>query len=150
MNKFNFKLQGLLKVRIAREKQVKAELGVILSEIQKNKDTIQALNNDIDEAYKNQEAMMDKAVNAKFLEFHPYYVKSKKAHIDVVEKQIDGLQSQYEKKIEELKQKKADVKLIEKLKEKQMEKHVKYVEKKQQEAIEENHIMKGNREGIEF
>ncbi len=150
MQKFNFKLQGLLKVRTAKEKQVKAELGAILSEIHRNKENIEKLNQDIDVSYKNQEEMINKLVNAKFLEFHPYFVKSKKEHIKNLEKKIAELQIQYEEKIEELKQRKAEVKLIEKLKEKDLEKYNKLAEKKQRDYIEENNIMKNNREKSDY
>lgn len=142
MKKFDFKLKGVLKVREAREKVVKSELGVILRQIHLLQDEIEQLNNDITEAYQSQEKLMEQAIDAQFLNFYPFYIKGKKQHIEVNESKIFGLNKQYQEKLEELHKAKADVHVIETLKEKAETKHKKEVDKKLQEILDESSIRK--------
>ncbi len=142
MKKFEFRLQALLKVREFREKQVKSELGEILREIHLLKDENVKLDQDITEAYQSQEKLMADAVDAQFLNFYPYFIEGKKKNILNNENKIFALEKRYQAKLEELKQAKADVHVIEGLKEKEQVKHKKEVDKKLQEILDESTLRK--------
>lgn len=142
MKKFEFRLQALLKVREFREKQVKSELGEILRQIHQLKEMNIQLNSDIDEAYRSQEKMLEGHVDAQFLNFYPYFIEGKKNHIKNNDNQIYSLQKRYQLKLEELKHAKADVHVIESLKEKEQIKHKKEVDKKIQEILDESTLRK--------
>lgn len=142
MKKFEFRLQALLKVREFREKQVKSELGEILREIQQLKDVNAQCDKDITEAYLAQEKMLETMVDAQFLNFYPYYIEGKKQNIQNNESKIFSLNKRYDSKIEELKRAKADVHVIEGLKEKEQVKHNKAVNKHLQDILDESSLRK--------
>ncbi len=142
MKKFDFKLKGLLKIREAREKIVKTELGEILREINKLKDENVRLSQDIEEAYQSQEKLMEQAIDAQFLNFYPYFIKGKKDHIELNKNKIFSLNKRYDAKLQELHNAKADVHVIETLKDKAEVKHKKEVEKKLQEILDESSLRK--------
>lgn len=142
MKKFEFRLQALLKVREFREKQVKTELGEILREIGSLEEQNNNLDREITEAYHSQEKMLEANVDAQFLNFYPYYIEGKKNHIKNNESKIFALKKRYDAKLEELKQAKADVHVIEGLKEKEQTKHKKEVDKRLQDILDESTLRK--------
>ncbi len=142
MKKFEFRLQALLRVREFREKQVKSELGEILRQIQQLKDLNLQCDKDISEAYLTQEKMLETMVDAQFLNFYPYYIEGKKQNIQNNEAKIFALKKRYDAKLEELKQAKADVHVIEGLKEKEQVKHKKAVDKHLQDILDESSLRK--------
>lgn len=138
MKKFDFKLKGLLKIREFKETQVKNELGVILREINELKEQIDQFKVDIAEAYHAQEELTKQVVDSQMLTFFPYFIKGKEDHIETNENRIFALNKKYEAKLKELHQAKADVSVIENLKEKGEKAHKKEVDKKLQEVLEEH------------
>lgn len=142
MKKFDFKLKGLLKIREAREKVVKTQLGEILRQINILKEEIIGFRKAIDEAYKSQEKMMENAVDAQFLNYFPYYIKGQNDHIKLNENKIYSLQRRYDEKLKELQSAKADVHVIESLKEKAEVKYKKEVEKQLQDILDESSLRK--------
>ena len=72
MQKFQFKLNGLLKVREFKEKKIKIELGEVLKEITSVEEMIAKLHRDIDETYKAQEDLMKDPAAGKMIQFFPY------------------------------------------------------------------------------
>ncbi len=144
MKRFNFKLKGLLKIREVVEQKVKIELGEILQQINNLRDEIIVLNHDISEGYKSQESVSRNHATAKMLEFYPYFLEGKREHIKFRKDQIKQLQVKYDEKIEQLKKARADVKLIEKLKEKELKKYNKEKNRLEAATIEELNIMKLN------
>ena len=81
MQKFKFKLDGLLKVREFKEKKIKIELGEILKEINIVEEGIAAANAAITETYDAQEAFMRDPSNGQMLQFFPMFIQGKKEDI---------------------------------------------------------------------
>ena len=82
MQKFKFKLDGLLKVREFKEKKVKIELGEILREINDVENKIALANQAISETYDAQEAFMaDSNSSGQMLQFFPLFIQGKKEDI---------------------------------------------------------------------
>ena len=78
MQKFKFKLDGLLKVREFKEKQLKIELGEILKEINAVEAKVAEANVAIAETYDAQEAFMRDPSNGQMLQFFPLFIQGKK------------------------------------------------------------------------
>lgn len=137
MKKYKFKLEAILKVRKLKEEKCKMEIGRLQVEINNLKNELDKHNSGIDDSYLSQEKGLADGMNGHELRFHPYFVAGKKAHIDQITAQINMLQSDVEKKYDELKFLRADVKVIEEMKEKDKVKYKKALEKKQFAEIEE-------------
>ncbi|PIK13853.1 flagellar export protein FliJ [Halobacteriovorax sp. JY17] len=137
MQKFKFKLDGLLKVREFKEKRLKVELGEILTQIQNVKDDIKRLNENIVETYEAQETFLADPTSGDMVKFFPRFIKTKKADIQNKENLLYALQKKFDQKQVELGTARGEVKVIENLKEKKSTEHKKKVEKKFQENIDE-------------
>lgn len=145
MKKFNFKLDGVLKVREFKEKKIKIEMGEILKALNETKDAIQKLNDEISEAYHAQEtALTQSGINAQALKFFPMFIQGKKEDIKNKENLLWALQKKYEKKVAELAQARGEVKVMENFKEKKKDEWKKEKDKKEQAAIEEILMMRRN------
>lgn len=142
MEKFKFKLEGLLKVRSFLEQKIKIELGELIKEIQIRKDRIKVLNKEIDEAYQSQHELAEGGADAKMLDFYPFYIQGKKEDIGKREEEIASLQVEYEETILKLQKARGEVKLIDRLKEKKLAAYQKEVVKQEQKEIEELIMMK--------
>jgi flagellar FliJ protein len=138
MQKFKFKLDGLLKVREFKEKKVKIELGEILKEISAVEENIASANASIDETYKAQEVFMsDSSSSGQMLQFFPLFIQGKREDIKNKENLLWSLNKKYEKKILELATARGEVKVMEKFKEKKQSEYTHEKNKKEQEAIDE-------------
>ena len=144
MKKFKFKLEGLLKLRKFDEQRVKLEIGQIVSEIQKVKDRIEQLHQDINEAYKARDIELKENVSGQFLHFFPMFLKGKQEDIENNESLLFALQRKYDAKIAELNEVRGKVKVVENLKEKELDKHKKMVNKKEEEKIQDILLMRRN------
>lgn len=144
MQKFKFKLDGLLKVREFKEKKVKIELGEILREISAVEEKIAAANKAIAETYEAQEAFMIDPSAGQMLQFFPQFIQGKKEDIKNKENLLWSLRKKYDKKIQELAEARGEVKIMENFKEKKKEEWSKEKNKKEQEAIEEILMMRSN------
>ena len=102
MQKFKFKLDGLLKVREFKEKKVKIELGEILREINAVEDKIAAANAAIAETYDAQETFMQDPSQGQMLQFFPLFIQGKKEDIKNKENLLWSLKKKYDVKIAEL------------------------------------------------
>ena len=137
MKRFEFKLETLLKLKLMNEKKTKFELGSILNEMQKIKDDISKMNEDIMESYDAYDAFLTKPSCGDMLQFFPEFVKTKKSHIEAKENFLFGLTKKYDEKVLELNSRKADVKVMEGLKEKEEIKYNKVKARKDRENLEE-------------
>lgn len=137
MQKFHFKLNGLLKVREFKEKKIKIELGEILKEITNVENDIAKMNKDIDETYKAQEDLMKDPSAGKMIQFFPYFIQGKKEHIKVKENELYALKKKYERKVGELAEARGEVKVLENFKDKKKTEWRKEYDKKIQEDMEE-------------
>lgn len=144
MQKFKFKLDGLLKVREFKEKKIKIELGEILREINDVEEKIAAANKAIAETYEAQETFMKDPSAGQMLQFFPLFIQGKKEDIKNKENLLWSLRKKYDKKIAELAQARGEVKIMENFKEKKKDEWSKEKNKKEQEAIEEILMMRSN------
>lgn len=144
MQKFKFKLDGLLKVREFKEKKIKIELGEILKEIAMVEEKIAADNAAIMETYDAQEAFMKDPSSGQMLQFFPLFIQGKKEDIKNKENLMWSLKKKYDKKIAELATARGEVKVMENFKEKKKGEWTKEKNKKEQEAIEEILMMRSN------
>jgi flagellar FliJ protein len=144
MKKFEFKLDGLLKVREFKEKKIKIELGEILREIGAVEDKIAAAEKAITETYSAQEAFMKDPSQAHMIQFFPYFIQGKKEDIKNKQNLLWSLKKKYDKKIEELALARGEVKVMENFKEKKKGEWTKEKNKKEQEDIEEILMMRTN------
>ena len=144
MQKFKFKLDGLLKVREFKEKQLKIELGEILKEIDDVNAKIAEANVAISETYEAQEAFMRDPSSGQMLQFFPLFIQGKKEDIKNKENLLWSLTKKYEKKMAELATARGEVKVMENFKDKKKGEWTKEKNKKEQEAIEEILMMRSN------
>ena len=144
MQKFKFKLDGLLKVREFKEKKIKIELGEILREISAVEDKIRLVNVAISETYEAQEQFMKDASQGQMLQFFPMFIQGKKEDIKNKENLLWSLKKKYDKKILELAEARGEVKIMENFKEKKKTEWTKEKNKKELEDIEENIMMRAN------
>lgn len=144
MQKFKFKLDGLLKVREFKEKKIKIELGEILKEIGVVEGNIAAANKAIDETYEAQETFMQDPSLGKMIQFFPYFIQGKKDDIKNKENLLWALKKKYDAKITELATARGQVKVMENFKDKKKGEWTKERNKKEQEAIEEILMMRTN------
>ena len=144
MQKFKFKLDGLLKVREFNEKKIKIQLGEILKEIGEVEGKISLANKAIDETYEAQEACMKDLSSGRMLQFFPYFIQGKKEEIKNKENLLWSLKKKYDLKIIELATARGQVKVMENFKEKKLGEWTKERNKKEMQAIEEIIMMRTN------
>ncbi len=144
MQKFKFKLDGLLKVREFKEKKIKIELGEILREIGLVEERIRLADVAIDETYQAQEAFMKDASSGQMLQFFPMFIQGKKEDIKNQENLLWSLKKKYDNKILELATARGEVKIMENFKEQKKTEWTKEKNKKEQEAIDEIIMMRRN------
>lgn len=142
--KFKFKLEGLLKLRHFKEEQLKVELGKINSEIQKTKDKIKVLKEDIQIAYSSQEDVFLTKTNALVARFFPYFVQAKKEDIKNQENLLFSLEKKYKQKLKEVSIAMGETKIINKMKDKEQDSWKREKAKKEQLEIEEVLSMRRN------
>jgi len=144
MQKFQFKLNGLLKVREFKEKRIKIELGEVLKEITTVEETIAKLHRDIDETYKAQEDLMKDPAAGKMIQFFPYFIQGKQEDIKLKENMLYALRKKYERKVQELAEARGEVKVLENFKDKKKTEWRKEYDKKIQEDMEEFVMLRQN------
>lgn len=144
MQKFKFKLDGLLKVREFKEKKIKIELGEILKEISIVEQKIEEANIAINDTYDAQETFMKDPSAGQMIQFFPIFIQGKKEDIKNKENLLWSLKKKYDKKIAELAEARGEVKIMENFKEKKKGEWTKEKNKKEQEAIEEILMMRTN------
>ena len=144
MQKFKFKLDGLLKVREFKEKKIKIELGEILKEISAVEQKIAEANTAINDTYDAQETFMKDPSAGQMIQFFPIFIQGKKEDIKNKENLLWSLKKKYDKKIAELAEARGEVKIMENFKEKKKGEWTKEKNKKEQEAIDEILMMRTN------
>lgn len=138
MKKYKFKLDPLLKIRKLKEEQCKMEIGRCQVKIRELKEQIQAHDNSIDEAYESQEEALDKGIEGQAIQFYPYFVSGKTAHIKILEGEVEQIQKQVDRKFQELSRLRANVKVIEKMKHKDRVNYKRELNKKLESDLEES------------
>jgi flagellar FliJ protein len=139
--KYKFKLEAVLKMRKIREDQCKTEIGRIQVEIGKIKAKIEEQHAGINEAYELQEQSLKDGSTGQESRFHPYFVTGKRSHIESLQRDLDEHEKRVARMYQILTQFRADVKLIDKMKEKDEKKFKKARNKKIDEDLEEQNQM---------
>lgn len=135
--KFKFKLEAVLKLRRLEEEKCKMEVGRLQVAINKYEDMILDNNESIKISYDSHEEALEKGMSAQELQFHPYFVSGKKAHIDAIQAEIRRLEYEKKRKVEELSMLRGKVKVFEKMREKELSKFKKEANKKEYMELEE-------------
>lgn len=137
MKKYKFKLEALLKIRKLKEEQCKMEIGRIQVHIKDLENQIEDQQAGIVEAYDMQEKALEDGMEGIEVRFHPYFVQGKRSHIKKLEEEKAKYTQYVEYKYDELSRFRADVKVIEKMKERDAKSYKQKIEKKMNEQIEE-------------
>jgi len=142
MKKFKFKLQAVLKLREAKEKKLKTELGEIVQEIQSVKERMQEIDNDVEILYTAHDECLSTPSQGHMLKFYPEAVQGLKADKESNRNLLAALERRYDRKVQELKIAMGETKVMVKMKEKELTLHKKGVLKKEQETLEEILMMR--------
>ena len=137
MKRFSFKLQTVLKLKERAEEVIKTDLGKIQKEISILESKVEESQLDIEKAYKEQEEILKSPTSATLSQFFPYYISSKREQISNYEKLILGQKKQYQVKLQELVQAKAEVDLFTKMRNKKETEYNKFQTKKAQNDIDD-------------
>jgi len=140
MKKYKFKLDALLKIRKIREDQCKMEIGRIQVQITNLKNEVEKHSAGISEAYDLQEQSLATGASGLENRFHPYFVEGKRAHIGKLQEQIEELELRVQQFYRILSTLRANVKVIEEMKEKDKTEYKKQLNKKINEDIEEQNM----------
>lgn len=119
------------------EETCRNELGILMVERQNYLDEVTNLETNISEAYKSHEQAMSVGMKASHVSFFPQIVEGKEAHIAQVKDKIVDVDARIEKKLQELKTRKAELKAVEKLREKDFEEWKKAANKQMDMKVEE-------------
>ena len=137
MKGFKFKLDALLKVRKLKEDQCKMEIGRLQVQKQEKVEEIKRQNLGIDKAYGDQEVSVEQGAKGLDLRFYPYYMQGKRTNIRLLEQEIAVLDREIAAKNKELIEHRANVKVLDSMKEKHKEQYKKALNKKIDNDIEE-------------
>ena len=118
MKRYQFRLEAVRKMRSMLEEACRSALGLLMVERQNLVELIETIKHDIQSTYAEQESTMAGGMKAGHAAFFPYAVAGKEARIKEVEKEIAALDIKIAEKNKELIQRRADLKLIENLREK--------------------------------
>lgn len=135
---YKFKLEAVLKMRKLAEEQVKMQLGRVNVQIAEIQSDIKKQDASIDQAYESQEVGLSSGLDGQEIRFHPYFVQGKRAHIEQLKSEQKMLEAERAKLQNELNNKRADVKVIEKLREKDFKQYKDRIEKKRAVQLEED------------
>lgn len=141
MKKFKFKLEGLLKVRRFAEEKCRTELGHIQVMLENKKKEIINENVYLSLSFDTQDNMLKQGIHGREIEFFPMYIEGKRKKIEQLKAEQAALEEAIEDKRLELIQKRADLKVIEKLKEKEIHNFKKEYNKKMNKRLEEEVII---------
>jgi len=139
--KFQFRLEGLLKLCEFCEQEIKVELGNILKEIAFVEDEIVKLHQHIDETYQAQENVAGASATGRMMGFFPAFVSAKNADIAAKENILFALRRKYDVKLKDMYAARGESKVIQNLKEKEQMAFKKSVDKKMNLDIEENSMI---------
>jgi flagellar FliJ protein len=141
MKRYKFKLEGLLKIRRAKEQLCKTQIGQLQGEVVRCEESIEFEKQGILKASSAQNRILEQKALGREVGFFPRFIQGKEANIELLYQRIRYLKEQIQFKYEELYKLRADVKVIEKLREKDFNKYKKEVNKKLELEREENLMM---------
>ena len=118
MKRYKFKLDALLKLREFEEQKIKIRLGEINKQISEIEAEISKDHRDLDEGYNSQNKLAASGTQGRMMQFYPMFTEGKRRHIEKLETELWSLKRKYQNTLEELKEARGKVKVVEKLKEK--------------------------------
>ena len=137
MKKYKFKLDALLKIRKIKEDQCKMHIGQLQVHLTSLREEVSQHNKDINEAFELQEKSLVGGASGLETRFHPYFVQGKRTHIIKLEDEIEQFELKVQQMYARLNEFRADVKVIEEMKEKDQKKYKKDLDKRMNAEIEE-------------
>lgn len=138
MKRYEFRLEAVMKIRRMAEERCKQELGQLMVFRTKKQSQIDSVNADIQSTYKEQETALARGgLKGYEIRSYPENIEARRATIKTIQQDITKLDKQIEFKRHELAEKRAELKVIEKMKEKDFEKYRKEFNKDQNEKLEE-------------
>ncbi|MBY0518420.1 MAG: flagellar FliJ family protein [Bacteriovoracaceae bacterium] len=118
MKRYQFRLEAVRKVRSMNEEACRSALGLLMVERQNLVELIETITHDIENSYKEQELHLTTGMRAGHLAFFPQAVSGREAKIKEVQAEMAKLDIKIEEKKIELNTKRAELKVVENLKEK--------------------------------
>lgn len=137
MKRYQFRLEAVRKMRSMLEETCRSALGLLMVERQNLVELVETIQHDIQSTYAEQESTMAGGMKAGHAAFFPYAVAGKEARIKEIQTEIAALDVKIEEKKQELTQRRADLKLIENLKEKDFQTWRKAYNKETDQKVEE-------------
>ncbi len=138
MKNFKFKLEGLLKIRKAKEQICKSEIGQVQKNIQTCRNQISYEREGISAAQDAHNKMLEHGSGGREIQFFPRFIRGKEINVELLKKEIKKNEEILAEKLRELSSLRADVKVIENLKEKAKIIFKKELFKKEEQRREEN------------
>ena len=137
MKGYKFKLEALLKIRRLKEDQCKQQIGQLQVHKSELEGQIQKFNSEVSEMYHAQEETLESGASGQEAKFFPFFMEGKRAHINQTMNRIDEVNAHIQTKLDQLKHLRADVKVIEKMREKDLKNYKLRLNKKQSQDLEE-------------
>ncbi len=137
MKRFTFRLEAVRKLRTLLEERCRNELGHLMVERQNVLEQIAAVEKAIADAYREQEGHLAGGMRASHLAFFPMSTEGREARIRQLQTEVERLEGLIAEKRADLNQKRADLKLIENLREKDLRAWKKAYEKDENLKVEE-------------
>jgi flagellar export protein FliJ len=138
MKGYKFNLETLLRIRKIKEDLCKQEIGRLQIQKKEYEETLKKFSHELDEMYDAQEQTLEEGASGQQSRFFPFFFEGKRAHVDVINKELTQLEEHIAIKFKELSQHRANVKVLEKMKEKDKYQYKRKLEKKQAQEVEEN------------
>jgi flagellar export protein FliJ len=137
MLKFVFRLEAVLKIRKIAEEMCRQELGRLQVKRVKLEDAINFEVKAIEETYEDQQKHLNAGLRTSGLAYFSSMIEGKRSKIKILKTQRDELDQEIQHQRELLIQKKADLKVIENMKERDLLAYKKKYERDLNQKIEE-------------
>lgn len=120
MQRFDFRLQALLRMRAFHEERCRSDLGRLMVQRQDVQAQIAAVESAIAASYVEQEAGLQRGMRASHLSDYPTKAAGWQTHLQQLHRDLERIDGVVEAKRQELSQRRADLKLLENLREKDL------------------------------
>lgn len=137
MKAYKFKLAAVLKLRKIKEEKCRTELGQLISQLNKINFQIEYDSNQIQKYFDHQEFNLKNLGEAAKVQLFPRLIESKQKNIKLLNLEKNKQERLIEIKKNELAKLKAELKIIEKLKEKDFDEYKKNFNREMNNKIEE-------------
>jgi flagellar biosynthesis chaperone FliJ len=146
MKKFKYSLDILIRVRDANKSKIQFRLGEIQQAVNRHQGQIDYDLKQINLSLESQNTTLQQGLKANQMQAVPIFVFSKRANIKLHKEAIEKLEEEKKGLLERLKIIKNEIKVYNDMKDREYKKHKKKLLKKQEQKLEEIHLMFQNRE----